>query len=62
MRQFSLQASAKARLINPVSDMGVEITIRAFGRAKRPMDVKRNRFHVALLRYSSFTPEARTTE
>jgi hypothetical protein len=26
------------------------------------MDVKRNRFHVALLRYSSFTPEARTTE
>jgi hypothetical protein len=38
--------------------MGIEVAIGAFGRAKRPMDVKRKRFHAGLLRYSSFTPEA----
>jgi hypothetical protein len=58
MRQFALQARAKPRLINPVTDMGIEVTIWAFGRAKRPMNVKRYRFHAGLLRYSSFTPEA----
>jgi hypothetical protein len=41
--------------------MGIEVAIRAFGRAKRPMNVKRNWFHAGLLRYSSFTPEASTT-
>jgi hypothetical protein len=41
--------------------MGIEVTIWAFGRAKRPMDVKRNWFHAGFLLYSSFTPEASTT-
>jgi hypothetical protein len=41
--------------------MGIEVAIRAFGRAKRPMDVKRNWFHAGLVRYSSFTLEASTT-
>jgi hypothetical protein len=50
MRQFAAQAGAKARLIHPVADMGIEVAIGAFGRAKRPMDVKREWFHVVLLR------------
>ena len=41
--------------------MGIEVAIGAFGRAKRPMDVKRKRFHAGLLRYYSATPEARVT-
>jgi hypothetical protein len=40
--------------------MGIEVTIRAFGRAKRPVNVKCKRFHVGSLRYSSFTTEAST--
>jgi hypothetical protein len=41
--------------------MGIEVAIGAFGRAKRPMDVKRKRFHEGLLRYNSVTLEAGAT-
>jgi hypothetical protein len=61
MRQFTAERDAKARFIHPVSDMGIEVAIGAFGRAKRPMDVKRNWFHAGFLLYSSFTPEASIT-
>ena len=45
-RQLAAQGRDKARLGNALPDMRIEIAIRAFAQAKRPMDVECEAFHV----------------